>query len=208
MLRGKRTRIAVLFACTFVMAVLQASLVARAQDSRAQRDGRAALPSEAELTGCRELRYETRKVGASVEATRTSDELRVRVAAHVLADVKGARRVANRWVSPLPMSPLSWSGRQIGDAVFTSNYQGGGPPRGAFTVFTRSGRAAVRVDLIHRITRGNGKPVQPVFSEADLRWAEDVAIGCVERLKKMGYGDEQERKAQSRTRGGKKPKDK
>jgi hypothetical protein len=33
----------------------------------------------------------------------------------------------------------------------------------------------------------------------------DVAIGCVERLKKMGYGDEQEKEAQSKAKGGKKP---
>jgi hypothetical protein len=188
--------------------MLACVVAASPQEDRAGRDARAALPSENDLRGFRDLKYDQHTAGAMLEAVRVSDDMRVRVSVLIGADAGSARRVVNRFVSPLPMATRSWTGRRIGDDVLISNYTGGGPPRGAFTLLSRTGPAAVTIQLMHKITPGAGKPVQPIFSEADLRWAEDVAIGCVERLKKMGYGDEQEKKARSKTKGGKKPKGK
>jgi len=183
----------------------------RAQNSRAQRDGHAALPSEADLPGYQGFAAHERELGAMLEATRKSDQMAVRVAIYIGTNAAAARRVANPsgGLGQVPMTASSRSGRKIGDEVLhTARYHSGGPPRGAFTMVSRVGCAVVTIQLMHRITRGNGKPVHPVFSESDLRWAEDVAIGCVERLKRMGYGDEAEKKAQSKTKGGQKTKGK
>jgi len=178
------------------------------QERRAQRDGLQALPEPKNLAGFARIVTSGRTSGAELQGIRESDDMVVRVAVFIGSQVADARRIVNRFVSPLPMAVKSWTGRIVGDEVLISSYTGGGPPRGAFTLLARCGRSAVCVDLMHKITPGAGKPVHPIFAEADLRWAEDVAIGCVERLKKMGYGDEQEKKAQSKTKGGKKPKGK
>jgi len=62
---------------------------------------------------------------------------------------------------------------------------------------------------MHRVeATSGGRPEQKELARDDLLLAERLAVGCLERLRKLGYGDDQWRKAQSRTRGGKKPKGK
>jgi len=62
---------------------------------------------------------------------------------------------------------------------------------------------------MHRVRPGSaGRPALAEIARDDLLLAERLAVGCLERLRKLGYGDDQWRKAQSRTRGGKKPKGK
>jgi len=48
-----------------------------------------------------------------------------------------------------------------------------------------------------------GRPEQKELARDDLLLAERLAVGCLERLRKLGYGDEQEKKARSGSKGAK-----
>ncbi|MBM3493956.1 MAG: hypothetical protein FJX72_06505 [Armatimonadetes bacterium] len=193
--------------------LLAALGAARAQDTGAQRDARQALPQPKDLTGFGECHHTSFAGNAMLRAVREADGLAMHATVWIGKDsveVEMLRKQAATDMMGLPgtMPSGTRSGRQVGNQTWHSRYHRGGPPRGSYTFGCRLGRAIIAVDLMHKISPGAGKPVHPIFSEADLRWAEDVAIGCVERLKKMGYGDEAERKAQSKAKGGKKPKGK
>lgn len=159
--------------------------------AQAKADARAALPTAAQLRGYRDLRVFDERTDVALRATRLSDGLTMYVHIFAAADEDAVRRAARTatmtQVGRMPAGSLT--GRRIGQEVWHDFYPEGGPPRGAYKLVTRIGRALVVVDLMHRITpMPHGAPIEPVFSTADLRWAEDVAIGCVNRLVRMGYG--------------------
>lgn len=186
---------------------------ARAQETQAQRHARQALPQANDLPGFGEFRYTSLEQFSSLRAVRWSDGMAVHVTIQIgrdMSETEAYRKDAATDHMGLPgtMPTGTRSGREVGNQAWHSRYHRGGPPRGAYSFGCRLGRAVIVVALMHRITPGAGKPIHQVFSDEDLRWAEDVAIGCVERLKKMGYGDENEKKAQSKTKGKSKPKGK
>ena len=87
------------------------------------------------------------------------------------------------------MPPGSHIGRKFGDEVWHSTDPRGGPDRSPYRLVTRMGTAVVVIDIYRKKTeRVDGDPDWPLVDEADMKLAEDLTIGCLQRLVKMGIG--------------------
>lgn len=61
-------------------------------------------------------------------------------------------------------------------------------PSDAWYILARDGRAYVAIRLIYPLAgHSGGRPVFRKFSASDLRMAENLAIGILQRLTRAGY---------------------
>jgi hypothetical protein len=162
-----------------------------------ERAARAGLPTEQQLTRLGFAGFRLGKstvapeegIFADLSAVRKRDGLRLFLEVFVGANDEQARKwLKSRHQQPVPYLRGSPSGRKIGQEVWQSQYEGGGPPRGGFELLTHDGRSIVRVQLTHTVlTDPFGNPYEPVFPVMDLRMAERMAVDILDRLTEKGY---------------------
>ncbi|NLI01183.1 MAG: hypothetical protein GX446_17000 [Chthonomonadales bacterium] len=148
---------------------------------------------------------------ASCYVTRESDGLLVRVSVAVTTTASAMDELARRSIeTPTGDFPTgNPSGARIAPQSWQTTKPGRRTARGTYGLVLRDGRTKVSVRLMRLVSAGSdGQPVWSEITHDDLLMAERLALGCLERLRYLGYGDDQWRKSQSKTRGGKKPKGK
>jgi hypothetical protein len=151
------------------------------------------LPTPAELPGFSEARISRLPPPQTVAwlfIKRNADEMRLTVEITSASTPKKTKELSRDLISPPGgiMPEGSPSKRKIGQKVWQSRYTQGGPPRGTFTLIAWDGRSIVRVQMMHLVRRldNSGNPLVQVFSQNDLRFAEDLALQTLERLTVAG----------------------
>jgi hypothetical protein len=155
-----------------------------------------ALPSPAELKHFSDFQFEHSVTAdrvfqeAELRAERDDDGLRLRIQVILVRNDALAAELIHRETNTPggPLPPCSHTGRRFGDEIFHTFEYDGGPDRLGFSLCTRMGRAFVRVDLTEKLRRGGRRDEAPLVDEADMRLAEDLTIGCLQRLARMGIG--------------------
>jgi hypothetical protein len=159
---------------------------------------RAALPTERHLRslGFADFLPGKSTVPPEVGSESTVSATRKRDGLHLFLEVFAAANdeQAEKWLksrhegNTIPYLPRSPSGRKIGQAVWQSQQEDGGPLRGSFDLLARDGRSIVKVQLMHRVLHDPfGNPIHQVFSVMDLRMAERLAVDILDRLTEKGY---------------------
>ena len=155
-----------------------------------------ALPSPAELPHFSDVRLRNVTLGdngsnlAMLFATRDNDGLRIRLQVMIESGEAAATAAIRKEIftphGELP--PGSHTGRKFGDETYHTFDPDGGPDRFGFTLYTRIGRAMVSADLTEKVVQKSHRDEMPVVEEADMRLMEDLTIGCLKRLARMGIG--------------------
>jgi hypothetical protein len=126
-------------------------------------------------------------IGQSVAGRRRADALSIDVYASIADSIQIAQQWTRRYLAGFSALPLKGSktGRKFGEEVWRS--PNADPPAGDWQFSVRDGRTLVIVKL-HYPPAGRvlGKIQFRVFTAADIRMAEDLAIGCLNRLTTMG----------------------
>jgi hypothetical protein len=148
------------------------------------------LPKASELNGLawKYRRDQTDGRGASGAAVRTSDSLRMDVSLWTMGSAVEAEQAIPRIIdAPAgPMPPGTFSGRKIGQKTWQSRRRAG-RPEGTYTLFALQGKWIAKVSIWYPPkTRKEDKPTARAFSDADLRWAEDVAANLLARAAASG----------------------
>jgi hypothetical protein len=136
--------------------------------------------AEKPATGCMIMDAQKPKIGFSVS---------------ISLSVAESEAAARDWSLRLTRTPGgkmpvgSPSGRKIGQEVWRSWYPKGEVPQGMFQLLARDGRSVVLVQLMYTVlqTDIHNRPLHRIFTAADLRFAENQAIACLNRLTQMGY---------------------
>lgn len=128
-----------------------------------------------------------RGVTAKIAGNRRSDLMHLRVQITVCPTVREAYEVAQRaretQAQPLPEG--SPSGRRIGQKTWHIPYKDA--PKGSYDLIAWDGHSVVKVVMLHQVKgTQDGRPVRQAFSKEDLRLAEELVRGCLERLSRLG----------------------
>jgi hypothetical protein len=155
-----------------------------------------ALPPPAELPHFSDVRLRNVTLNdngsnlAMLFATRDNDGLRIRLQVMIEPGEAAATAAIRKEIftphGELP--PGSHTGRKFGDETYHTFDPDGGPDRFGFTLYTRIGRAMVSADLTEKVVQESHRDEMPVVEEADMRLMEDLTIGCLQRLARMGIG--------------------
>ena len=180
------------------MGVVTIVLLAGTRMSAAQEtvDYARALPAASDLPGFTDIDTVHHKTldkssdGSTVYAIRDTDGLRLHATIAVQRDIESAGKVVfNSIRTPEQLLPPgSHTGRKFGDEIWHSVDPRGGPVRGLYRLVTRMDRAVVVIDIYRKVERVDGNPVWPLVDEVDAKFIEDLTIGCLQRLVKMGIG--------------------
>jgi hypothetical protein len=126
-----------------------------------------------------------------LSAVRDDDGLKLHLTVAIAPTEEAAAKVANNGINTPEgyLPPCSHTGRRFGDEVWHSVESDGGPSRGFYRLVTRMNRAVVVIDVMEKLPGGRvSRHDLTLVDEADMRLTEDLTIGCLQRLARMGIG--------------------
>ncbi len=156
-----------------------------------------ALPSPAELRQFSDIRLDglisadKRTTTALLFAVRDNDGLKLHLTVAIAPSEEAAAKIAESGINTPEgfLPPCSHTGRRFGDEVWHSVESDGGASRGFYRLVTRMNRAVVVIDVMEKLPGGRvSRHDLTLVDEADMRLTEDLTIGCLQRLARMGIG--------------------
>ena len=155
-----------------------------------------ALPPPAELKHFSDIRFDS-TISADKQirtgmlfAVREDDGLRLRLDVSIMPNQEASARHSATCISGTggDLPPGSHTGRKFGDQVWHKVEPDGGPDKFSYILVTRMGRAVVSAIIVERVLSKVDPRELPPIQEADMRLTEDLTIGCLQRLARMGIG--------------------